>query len=149
MSAPASLALCVRNDLKEIPRVAEAVEQFLEAAGAGGHVVFKVNLCLDELLTNIIRYGFTDDAEHLINLRLAAADGMLDIELEDDASAFNPLDRPPPDLESGVEVREVGGLGIHFVREIMDRVAYRRAGGRNLLTMRRALAEPEKGETEA
>lgn len=145
MSAPASLALSVRNDLAEIPRVAEAVEQFLEAAGTDGLVVFKINLCLDELLTNVIKYGFADDAEHVIDLRLAVADGVLDIELEDDASAFNPLDRPPPDLESGVEVREVGGLGIHFVREIMDRVAYRRAGERNLLTMRRALTEPSKG----
>ncbi len=136
------LEIRVRNDLAEIAGVAETVERFLGEAGADDAVVFRVNLCLDELLTNVISYGFQDDDEHHIDLRLAVADGILRIELEDDARAFNPLDVPPPDLDSGLEVREIGGLGIHFVRETMDRVAYRRAGDRNLLTMQRGLVEP-------
>ncbi|MEQ9638423.1 MAG: ATP-binding protein [Alphaproteobacteria bacterium] len=137
----AKLDLRIRNDLGEITGVAETIERFLDEAGADGTVVFKVNLCLDELLTNVISYGFQDGGEHHIDLRLSVDGGVLKIELEDDARAFNPLDMPPPDLESGLEAREVGGLGIHFVRESMDRVAYRRAGDRNLLTMQRGIAE--------
>jgi serine/threonine-protein kinase RsbW/sigma-B regulation protein RsbU (phosphoserine phosphatase) len=145
MTAPATLEFVVRNDQKEVQRVVAAVEQFLTDQGAGSSVVYKVTLCLDELLTNIISYGFVDSDEHVIDLRLAVADGEIDIELVDDARPFNPLDMPPPDLDAGVEEREVGGLGIHFVRESMDRVAYRRHDDRNRLTMRRALTDVDEG----
>ena len=145
MTAGNSLELAVRNDQREVDRVTEAVERFLAGHGAADPVIFKVKLCLDELLTNIISYGFVNAGEHTIRLRLVVTDGALDIELEDDARPFNPLDAPPPDLDADVETREVGGLGIHFVRETMDRVAYRRDGDRNRLTMRRALTDADKG----
>jgi anti-sigma regulatory factor (Ser/Thr protein kinase) len=140
----ARLQIRLANDLGEIPRVADEVERFLRRAGADAGVVFKVSLCLDELLTNVISYGFADGAPHEIEVRMWVADGRVRIEVEDDGHAFNPLDNPPPDLDSGLEQREIGGLGIHFVRESMDRVAYRRAGDHNLLTMQRALRDETK-----
>ena len=60
--------------------------------------------------------------------------------VSDDGIAFDPLEVPPPDLESSLEDRPVGGLGVHFMLTLMDEVTYRREGDRNVLTMRKSYA---------
>ena len=59
----------------------------------------------------------------------------LRFELEDDARPFDPLSARIPDLETSADRRQIGGLGIHLVRTIMDRVAYRRVGDTNRLIL--------------
>ncbi len=61
--------------------------------------------------------------------------------VEDDAVAFNPLEREAPDLNAPLEDRPIGGLGVHLVRKLMDDVRYERAGARNILTMRKRATE--------
>ena len=60
--------------------------------------------------------------------------GFHDVTIEDDARGFDPLAAPPPNLDTAIEHRPVGGLGVHFVRTAMDRVAYERRDDRNILT---------------
>ena len=95
---------------------------------------------LDEILTNVIGYGFEDDAIHLIEIDVECARGEFTIEIIDDGKPFDPLSQPPPDLEADLENREVRGLGIHLVRKLMDRVRYTRRDGRNHLFI--AMATP-------
>ena len=61
--------------------------------------------------------------------------GRLLIEIADDGIPFNILTRDEPDLDSGIEERSVGGLGIFFVRRLVQEIRYRREGGRNILTL--------------
>ena len=110
-----------------------------EGHEVGPDVAFKVNLALDELVTNVINYGYDDEDEHAIRLLVSWDGETLRFVLEDDGKPFNPLDIPPPDLDTPIEDRQVGGLGIHFVRQVMDSVTYRRDGARNVLTMARRL----------
>lgn len=133
------IQITLRNDHGELTRLAEELERFLEGHGIGPDVTFKVNLALDELVTNVINYGYDDGGEHAIGLALTVDGQILRLVLEDDGKPFNPLDAPPPDLDAQVEDRRVGGLGIHFVRQVMDSVTYRRDAGRNMLTMERRL----------
>jgi anti-sigma regulatory factor (Ser/Thr protein kinase) len=56
-------------------------------------------------------------------------------EVEDDGRPFDPLQAPPPDLSAPLAERRVGGLGLHFVRNLMDQVSYARVGTRNILKM--------------
>jgi serine/threonine-protein kinase RsbW len=133
------LEIQLRNDHGELARLAEALEDFLQRHGCGSEVAMKVNLALDELVTNIINYGYDDGGQHIIRLSLSRDGQVLRMVLEDDGKPFNPLEAPTPDLTAPLEDRAIGGLGIHFVREIMDSVTYRRDGGRNLLTMVRKL----------
>ena len=133
------IEITLRNDHVELNRLAEELEGFLEGHDIGPDVAFKVNLALDELVTNVINYGYEDNGEHAIRLLLTLDGQTLRLVLEDDGKPFNPLDVPPPDLDAQVEDRQVGGLGIHFVRQVMDRVTYRRDAGRNVLTMERRL----------
>ena len=135
MSAP-PLILTLKNDLAELARIAEAVEMHGKSRGWPARWVMNVNLSLDELITNIVSYGYRDSAEHEILVTLTEKDGALVVVLEDDGIAFDPLSAAPePELEAGVEERRIGGLGVYFVKSLMDEVAYERRAGRNRLTL--------------
>ncbi len=84
-------------------------------------------LTLDDLLVSV--------RGDRIVLRFTHAPSELTAEVEDDGRAFDPLARAAPDIEQPIEEREVGGLGIFLVKKLMTEVAYRRDGGKNILTM--------------
>ncbi len=131
------LNLTIANDLPELARVAETVEDFCASHDVPAKAVFQINLAVDELLTNTISYGYPNGGRHDITLDLSLHGAEIVIDLIDDALAFNPLDAPPPDLDSPLEDRRIGGLGVHLVKTIMDEVSYRREGDRNHLTLRK------------
>ncbi|WP_428568190.1 MAG: ATP-binding protein [Solidesulfovibrio sp. DCME] len=125
----------IGNRLLELDRLADAVEAFGEAHGLAAKLRFQIRLVLDELLTNIINYGYADEAEHAIDVFMGQEGRRLRFVIEDDARPFDPLTAGPPNLEAAVDERRIGGLGIHLVRTIMDRVAYERVGGTNRLIL--------------
>ena len=136
----ASLSVTLVNDQSEVERLSRLVEAFGEAEGVSADSIFSVNLALDEVITNIIRYAHDDGGrQHPIVVRLALESGVLTAQVEDDGRAFNPLDAPPPDLNASIEERPIGGLGIHLVRTMMNSVEYRRENGRNVLIMKKML----------
>ena len=138
MTRPTSLTLV--NQLSEVSKIAGFVEAFAAAEGLGPDVVFNLNLALDEVVTNVIRYAHDDDGrEHPIVVRLALERDVLTAEVEDDGRAFNPLEAPAPDLGGSLDERPIGGLGIFLVRSVMTSVDYRREDGRNVLTMKKNL----------
>ena len=101
-----------------------------------------LNLSLDELITNTVSYGYRDTGEHEIRVTLTERDETLVTVLEDDGIAFDPFtDAPVPDLEAGVEERRIGGLGVYFVKTLMDEVAYERVDDRNRITLIQRLPE--------
>lgn len=134
---PASaLSLVLKNDLSELARIAEAIEAHGEGREWPMKWILNVNLSLDELITNVVSYGYEDSGEHEIRVTLTERDGTLEVVLEDDGAAFDPLsEAPEPDLGASVEERRIGGLGVHFVKSLMDEVSYERRGGRNRLTL--------------
>ncbi|HEX4193960.1 MAG TPA: ATP-binding protein, partial [Stellaceae bacterium] len=66
---------------------------------------------------------------------------MIVTELSDDGRAFDPLNAPPPDLDSAIEDRRIGGLGVHLVKTMMDDVTYAYRDGRNHVTLRKKIAD--------
>jgi serine/threonine-protein kinase RsbW len=132
-------AIVLANRLAELERVAHEVEAFGEAHAIAAKLIFNVNVALDEILTNVISYGYPEGGEHVITVRLALKGADLVIEVEDDGRPFNPLDIAPPDLEESPEERPIGGLGLHFVRKMMDRLEYRREQDKNILVMVKAV----------
>jgi serine/threonine-protein kinase RsbW len=135
-----SISVTLVNQLSEVARLSRLVEAFGEAEGLGPEAVFSMNLALDEVVTNVIRYAHDDDGrQHPIVVRLALEQGVLTAQVEDDGRAFNPLEAPPPDTAASIDERPIGGLGIHLVRAVMNSVEYRREDGRNVLTMKKKL----------
>ena len=135
MSAP-PLRLILKNDLSELARIAEEIESHGNTRGWPARWAMNLNLSLDELITNTVSYGYRDTGEHEIRVTLTERDGTLVTVLEDDGVAFNPFtDAPAPELEAGVEERPIGGLGVYFVKTLMDEVAYERVDDRNRITL--------------
>jgi anti-sigma regulatory factor (Ser/Thr protein kinase) len=133
------MSVTLVNDLAEVEKLSRLVEAFGEAEGLQPESVFNVNLALDEVITNIIRYAHDDGRQHPIVVRLAIDQGVLTAHVEDDGRAFNPLEAPVPDIGASIDERPIGGLGIHLVRSVMNSVEYRREDGRNVLTMKKRL----------
>ena len=135
MTAPA-LLLSLKNDLSELARVTEAIESLGASHGWPARWTMNLNLSLDELITNIVSYGYRDTDEHEIRITLTEGDGSLVAVLEDDGIAFDPFTTAPePDLDAGVDERRIGGLGVYFVKTLMDEVAYERVDGCNRITL--------------
>jgi anti-sigma regulatory factor (Ser/Thr protein kinase) len=128
--------ITLRNDLAELRRLAEALEEFGKSHGLSTAVVHKINLILEELVTNTVLYGYEDEDEHHIVIRVATDGDDVHLEVEDDGRPFDPLQVPPPDITRPVEARPVGGLGIYLVRHLAENIAYRRERGRNVVTIR-------------
>lgn len=130
--------LSLRNSLDEIPRLAEELEAFAEAHGIAPDVVFSVSLALDEVVTNVVRYAFPEGGDEtrtpVIEVHLGVTEGTLQATVRDNGRPFDPLTEvPPPDLDADLDSRAVGGLGVHFVRTLMDGSRYARVDGCNEL----------------
>jgi anti-sigma regulatory factor (Ser/Thr protein kinase) len=98
----------------------------------------QLNLVLEELFTNIVFYGFADDPaqERRIGIDFSRADGVLIVVVTDDAKPFNLLEQAEdPGVDKPLEERDIGGLGIHFVKTVMDSVEYARRDGKNIVTL--------------
>jgi serine/threonine-protein kinase RsbW len=128
------------NRLAAIGEAAEEIESFCETHGVPPAAIGHLNLALDEAMTNTNNYGWPEGGEHEIALTLSVSGGAIVAEVSDDGRAFDPLEVPPPDLDADLESRPIGGLGVHFIKTLMDDVTYRREGGRNILTMRKRFA---------
>jgi anti-sigma regulatory factor (Ser/Thr protein kinase) len=129
----------IRNRREEFPRVVDAVDRFAAKHRLSQGVVEDMQVALDEILTNIVDYGYTDDADHEIRIRLRLIDNVLEAAIEDDGFPFNPLESQAPDVGAPLSGRRVGGLGIHFVKNLMTEIVYDRVGDRNLLVLRKNL----------
>lgn len=124
--------------VEDIAAFAAEFEEWAGAAGVPAKAVMHVNLMLDELITNVIQYGYANSPTGEVRIDVNLRPGTLEVLLTDHAFAYDPLQARAPDLESDIEEREVGGLGVHFVRTLADEVAYERVadGGREANRLR-------------
>lgn len=121
------------NRLEEIADLAGALEEWASDVHVPRAAISAVNLMLDELITNVVLYGYAATQRGEITVHVGHAPGRLDVELRDHAPPFNPLKAAEPDLLAEIEDRAIGGLGVHFVRQLADEVTYERVneGGRD------------------
>jgi len=132
-----SITVRVPVDLREIERLNKVVRQFGDLHEVPSRALYAINLALDEIVTNVVRYGFDDSAGKEIVAQVTAREDELMTVVSDPGRAFNPLDVAPPDLAAPLAERALGGLGIHLVRSLMDTIEYHRQNGKNVLTMRK------------
>jgi anti-sigma regulatory factor (Ser/Thr protein kinase) len=127
----------VSIDGDEPRRVAEQFESLCLEHGVPMGVVFKFQLALDELLTNVVSYAFGRDVDNpAIKVTLHLTDERVTAVIQDNGRAFNPLqDAVQPDLELPAEDREIGGLGIHLTKAFVETLEYERRDGWNRLSL--------------
>jgi len=126
----------------KIPAKLENLESMLQFIRNGaeqqefsGKEINKIQVAAEEALVNVISYAYPDDGGNVeIRCDAKGAEGLV-IEIIDWGIPFDPLSLPEPDIEAPPEEREVGGLGIYIMRNIMDEVSYKRDGDLNILTL--------------
>jgi anti-sigma regulatory factor (Ser/Thr protein kinase) len=133
------LTLELDAELASLATADKAVGEFAESMSWPDDSTFKVKLVLEEILMNVISYGGDSTHRPRIILNLSQRDDLVSMEISDDGIAYDPLTSPPPDLESELEDRPIGGLGIYLVRELMDGMSYRFENGRNHLLVTKTL----------
>jgi len=129
--------IILKNNLDELEKLSTNLEEFFEENDIAPRILFQVNLALDELVTNIISYGYSDGLVHEVLIEISFADSTISLTVSDDGVAFDPMTIPEPDLNQSAEDREIGGLGIHFVRKNMDCMEYQRLDGRNIVSLKK------------
>jgi sigma-B regulation protein RsbU (phosphoserine phosphatase) len=127
--------ISIPNRLSQIDTVNDQMGAFCEDHGVGHDVVMKLSLVFDELLNNVISYGFQDEDEHGIDVGVELLGNRLMVTISDDGVPFNPFLREEPDISLSIEEREIGGLGIHLVRKVMDEYSYKRRVNQNVVTL--------------
>jgi serine/threonine-protein kinase RsbW len=99
-----------------------------------------VLLVADELISNLLKYGFRKDSEQYSRLNITLDDDWLEIELKDNGQCFNPLIHAKPEtLNSQLSERQVGGLGVYLVLKMMDETRYEWIEPWNCLTLRKRI----------
>jgi serine/threonine-protein kinase RsbW len=125
-------ALRINNTIGELTRVVDFVEAFGRRHALRAHAVNNLNLCLDELLSNTISYGYDGADPRVISLTLSLDGGYLAAEIEDDARPFDPRRRTPLPAARDIASRPIGGLGLRFVNALMEVIDYRFSDGLGL-----------------
>ena len=129
----------LKNDLSELETLCQHLNKFGQTSGLSEACITDINICLDELFTNIVSYGFDEDQEHIIRFTINLDNNVLTIKIEDDGLPFNPLKKKDPEFPADLMDARIGGLGIHIVKKLMDDIHYKRKRGWNSLTMRKHL----------
>ena len=130
----------LKSDLSELETLCQHLIKFGQITGLSLTCATDINICLDELFTNIVSYGFADDQEHIIRFTINLDNNVLIIKIEDDGVPFNPLKKKDPEFPDDLMDARIGGLGIHIVRKLMDEIHYKRKRGWNSLTMKKNLS---------
>jgi anti-sigma regulatory factor (Ser/Thr protein kinase) len=136
--------LTVKAVLDNLERMLEFVTNAARNAGATKTLQNTLRLVCEEALVNVINYAYPgSEGELTITADIRPVPPAIVLEIADSGFAFNPLDRPDPDTTLPAGQRQIGGLGIFIIKKNMDKVAYRREGGRNVLTMEKRLVKQE------
>jgi len=129
------------NSMSGLKQGLDALKNWLTVVNAGQTAEDRAFLVFEEIVTNIIRYGFDDGSEHLIDVSFGRSEVELTLIFDDDGRPFDPRNVPAPDLHRPLAAAPIGGRGIFLVRKNAKRLDYERtAKGRNRLTVVVALA---------
>ena len=132
-------SIVLANDISEITRLYEFIENMGNDFSLSPDVVFNLNLVLEEAVVNIINYAYPKEEHQYIYLSATMKDGSIVLVLTDTGKEFDPTAAPEADITLSADERQIGGLGIFLIRQIMNEVKYERIEGKNVLTLEKKL----------
>lgn len=133
---PSEANFSLNGNLHELERLAAEVDQFGAVCALSEDTRFALNLILEELFTNAVQHGGCAAMEDAARVRLRCEPGAVRVEFSDRGAPFDPASVDPPDLSVSLADRRIGGLGLHFVRQMARDLEYHRSEGWNRITLR-------------
>ena len=131
--------IILANDISEISRLYEFIEELGSEFSLAPDIVFNLNLVLEEAVVNIINYAYPKEEHQSIYLSARLHEGSIILVLTDTGKEFDPTAAPEADITLSADDRPIGGLGIFLIRQIMNEVKYERIEGKNVLTLEKKL----------
>ena len=132
-------SIILANDISEISKLCEFIEEIGNEFSLSPEIVFNLNLVLEEAVVNIINYAYPKEEHQFIYLSAKLHEGSIVLVLTDTGKEFDPTMAPEADITLSADEREIGGLGIFLIRQIMNEVRYERIEGKNVLTLEKKL----------
>ena len=127
--------------VEELPALVEFLQRVWQDWALPAAAAFPFELALDEVFMNVVMHGTTPDGSpREVSVLLRHAGSAVTMVMEDDGPAFDPLTLDAPDIDAPIEERELGGLGVFLVRELMNELSYAYTGTHNQLTMRKVVS---------
>jgi anti-sigma regulatory factor (Ser/Thr protein kinase) len=126
----------IANRLPELAVVERWLAEIADDWGLPPKTAFAIDLVINEAVTNVVSYGYRDNASDTISISLTNQTDAVDVEIIDSGAAFNPLDQPPMEIGADLEHADIGGRGIHLIRTYSQGQSYGFVSGRNHLKLR-------------
>jgi len=140
MSSPRQ-TLKLTASIAELDRLAAFIDAFCAPLSATEEDPHAPQVALDEAFTKDVLHGYREDASQIVELELAHSEKQITATLTDTAPAYDPLARPEVDVSAPLAERQIGGLGVHLLKKLMDQTHYARRDGRNELTLVRNIGD--------
>lgn len=131
--------LTLHNDISEVPQLNDFIEAVAERLGIEPSTALQLQLAVEEAVVNVMDYAYPPDSVGEVSVTTTSDGQCLKIVITDSGVPFDPTEQEKADISLSVEERQVGGLGILLVNEIMDTVSYERKDGKNVLTLTKQL----------
>jgi len=131
-----------RADIQNLPDMVLFLEGTLSSMELSPTEIFDLQLAADEIFTNIASYAYGAEGGS-VSIEVIRDATTVIITFTDSGMPFNPENLPPPDISLDLSDRKIGGLGIYLARQLTDRLTYRRDDGKNILTIKKAISQPE------
>lgn len=136
INAEKGFEITISNRIENLPSIAKFLDDSLQQFGMPAEKIFDMNVAVDEACTNIIQYGYSPDEEGTIEIRCKVVnDNKCAVLIKDHGKAFNQARNVSVDITSSLEERKPGGLGLYFIRELVDEIYYECKDGYEILTM--------------
>lgn len=131
------IRLIVPGELARVEDMNASLEAVLLRHGIGQALRDDVRLIVEELASNVIKYGGDPSGmpRHELSVHIGIDDDLLNLEFRDTGAPFDPTAMAEPDLDADILDRDIGGLGLHLIRNLAESVEYRREGPYNLLDL--------------
>lgn len=133
--------LTLTNDLKDVPQLAVFVEEICEALSFDDMTTMQMNLAIEEAVVNVMDYAYPEGVEGYVEVEVWADEQWLTFVITDSGKPFDPTTKGDVDVTLSAEERQIGGLGIYLVRQMMDSIGYEYKDGHNVLTLKKKVKE--------
>ena len=127
--------LTLKNDVREVSRFSTFMKSVLEKLNLEKSLAQKLRLAVEEAVVNVIDYAYPAEQTGDIEVSIMSDGKSLKTVIKDSGVAFDPTKKEKADTSLSVEDRQIGGLGILLVRELMDSINYERMDGKNVLSL--------------
>jgi anti-sigma regulatory factor (Ser/Thr protein kinase) len=140
MPLPQTTRIVIRNDVVGLAALTSAIEHMGAEHGMPEKSLYQLQIALDEMVSNVIKYAWPEGGAHDIEVRITARDDGVEVEIIDDGRMFDPRDAPKRDKPLPGQRPQPGGVGVQMTKQLVDRIGYARTGNRNHTTLTKLCA---------